>query len=93
MTYLRTLFSKYTEMVAVIRDHIELSNELDLYLMKSVEYQAPNALGAPFDILLWWKVNSLKYPVLSHIARDVFAIPLSTVAYESTFSTGGRILD
>ena len=38
---------------AVTRDHIELSNVLDLYLMESAEYQAPNALGAPFDILLW----------------------------------------
>ena len=40
-------------MVVVTKDHIELLNELDLYLMESIEYQAPNALGAPFDILLW----------------------------------------
>ncbi|KAK9206078.1 hypothetical protein WN943_016349 [Citrus x changshan-huyou] len=86
-------FSKYTEMVAVTRDHIEFSNELDLYLMESVEYQVSNALGAPFDILLWWKANSSKYPILSQIARDVLAIPVSTVASESAFSTGGRILD
>ncbi|KAK9174956.1 hypothetical protein WN944_026960 [Citrus x changshan-huyou] len=86
-------FSKYTEMVTITRDHIELSNELDLYFMESVEYQAPNALGAPFDILLWWKANSSKYPILSQIARDVLAIPVSTVASESAFSTGGRILD
>ena len=58
------LFSKYTEMVAISRNHVELSNELNLYLMESVEYQALNALGAPLDILLWWKVNSLKYPIL-----------------------------
>ena len=32
------IFSKYTEMVVVIKDHIELSNELDLYLMESVKY-------------------------------------------------------
>ena len=46
-----------------------------------------------FDILLWWKLNATNYQVLSHIARDVFAIPVSTVASESAFSTGGRILD
>ncbi|KAH9698203.1 BED-type domain-containing protein [Citrus sinensis] len=86
-------FSKYTEMVTITRDHIELSNELDLYFMESVEYQTPNALGAPFDILLWWKANSSKYPILSQIARDVLAIPVSTVASESAFSTGGRVLD
>ncbi|KAK9221995.1 hypothetical protein WN944_010426 [Citrus x changshan-huyou] len=58
-------FSKYTKMFTVTRYHIKLSNELDLYLMESVEYQAPTALGAPFDILLCWKANSLKYPILS----------------------------
>lgn len=46
-------FSKYAEMVAITIDHIELSNELDLYSIESVEYQVPNTLGASFDILLW----------------------------------------
>ncbi|KAG5540906.1 hypothetical protein RHGRI_020970 [Rhododendron griersonianum] len=46
-----------------------------------------------FDILVWWKNNSNKYPILSKIARDVLAMPVSTVASESAFSTGGRILD
>ena len=46
-----------------------------------------------FDILLWWKNNAVKYPVLSMIARDILAIPVSSVASESAFSTGGRILD
>ncbi|XP_052477246.1 zinc finger BED domain-containing protein RICESLEEPER 2-like [Gossypium raimondii] len=46
-----------------------------------------------FDILLWWKVNSPRFPTLSKIARDVLAIPISTVTSESAFSTGGRVLD
>jgi hypothetical protein len=46
-----------------------------------------------FDILMWWKVHSAKYPVPFEIARDVLAIPLSIVASESAFSTGGRIID
>ncbi len=46
-----------------------------------------------FDILTWWKANSLKYPVLSHIARDVLAIPASTVPSENAFSTGGRVIN
>ncbi|KAG8497237.1 hypothetical protein CXB51_008430 [Gossypium anomalum] len=46
-----------------------------------------------FDILLWWKVNSPRFPTLSKMARDVLAVPVSTVASESAFSTGGRVLD
>ena len=46
-----------------------------------------------FDILRWWKLNAPRFPILSHMARDVLAVPVSTVASESTFSTGGRILD
>ncbi|GKA13430.1 zinc finger BED domain-containing protein RICESLEEPER 2-like protein [Tanacetum coccineum] len=46
-----------------------------------------------FDILNWWKVNSRRFPVLSLLARDVLAIPISMVASESMFSTGGRVLD
>ena len=46
-----------------------------------------------FDILHWWKGNCSKFKVLAQIAKDVLAIPISTVAFESKFSTGGRILD
>ena len=46
-----------------------------------------------FDILGWWKVNSSKYPILAMMAKDVLAIPVSTLASESTFNVGGRILD
>jgi len=46
-----------------------------------------------FDILSWWKVNAVKYPILGEIARTLLAIPVSTVASESAFSTGGRVLD
>ena len=80
-------------MVAEMRDNMKLSNELDLYLMEMVAFQVYNSLDTQFDSLLWWKVNSSKYPILSQIARDVLAIPVSTVASKSAFSTGGRILD
>ncbi|XP_074279075.1 zinc finger BED domain-containing protein RICESLEEPER 2-like [Silene latifolia] len=46
-----------------------------------------------FNVLQWWKDNQKRYPKLSLMARDVLVIPVSTVASESAFSTGGRILD
>jgi hypothetical protein len=46
-----------------------------------------------FELCAWWKENALRYPVLSKVARDVFAIPVSTVASESAFSLGKRIMD
>ncbi|KAH9752810.1 BED-type domain-containing protein [Citrus sinensis] len=45
-----------------------------------------------FDILNWWKVNQGKYPILAQMAKDILAIPVTTVASELTFSTGGRVL-
>ncbi|XP_031110218.1 zinc finger BED domain-containing protein RICESLEEPER 2-like [Ipomoea triloba] len=63
-------------------------SELDKYLNEATE-----PVKDDFNILLWWKVNSPRFPYLSLLARDVLAIPVSTVASESTFSTGGRVLD
>ena len=62
--------------------------ELDRYLEDKLE---KNRID--FDLLNLWKVNEVRYPSLANVARDVFAIQASTVASESTFSTGGRTLD
>jgi hypothetical protein len=62
--------------------------EIEKYFAEDVE--TPNET---FDILMWWKINSAKCPVLSEIARDVLAILLTTVASNSAFSTGSRVID
>jgi len=46
-----------------------------------------------FDVLAHWRMNQGRYPLLSKMARDILTIPLSTVASESAFSVGGRVLD
>ncbi|CAN0838428.1 Putative AC transposase [Linum grandiflorum] len=46
-----------------------------------------------YDILGWWMRNEMRYPILYAMARDILDVPITTVASESTFSTGGRILD
>ena len=48
--------------------------------------------NSQFDILLWWKLNRVKYPVLQTIARDILAIPVSTVASEFAFNSSGRLV-
>ncbi|CAN0876620.1 Putative AC9 transposase [Linum grandiflorum] len=76
-TYLRRRYKKASK------------SELQRYL----ESEDEDDDDKQFDILAWWKVNSSKYPILAMMARDVLAIPVSTVASESAFSTGGRVLD
>ena len=45
------------------------------------------------DVLGWWKIHGPRYPVVARMARDVLAVPVSTVASESASSAGGRTLD
>ncbi|XP_039014498.1 zinc finger BED domain-containing protein RICESLEEPER 1-like isoform X2 [Hibiscus syriacus] len=46
-----------------------------------------------FNILNWWRVHTMRYPILSMMARDVLGTPMSTVSQESAFNAGGRMLD
>ncbi|KAK1434487.1 hypothetical protein QVD17_00230 [Tagetes erecta] len=63
-------------------------NELDKYLGEEREPKDPY-----FVILQWWKLNQCRYPDFAKIARDILTIPVSAIASESSFSTGGRVLD
>ncbi|KAA0060634.1 zinc finger BED domain-containing protein RICESLEEPER 3-like [Cucumis melo var. makuwa] len=64
------------------------SSEVDIYLL-----EANVRTEGDFDILQWWKMNSDRFEVLGHMARDILAISVSTIAFESPFSTGGRVVD
>jgi hypothetical protein len=63
-------------------------SELDKYLAKETE-----DTEMKIDLLAWWKASKQRFPILSRLARDVLAIPISKVSSESAFSTSGRILD
>ena len=66
----------------------ETKTELEKFLSEDVEDDL-----STFNILDYWKVNSSRFPILHRMVRDVLAVPISTVASESAFSSGGRILD
>ena len=66
---------------------------MDVYIKeKPFRWVDPSGNGAQFDILSWWKVNQMKYPILSLLARDVLAVQVSTVTLESAFSSSWRIV-
>lgn len=46
-----------------------------------------------FDVLAWWKGNTSKFPILSKMTSNLLSVPISTVASESTFSAGGRVIE
>ncbi|XP_072955909.1 zinc finger BED domain-containing protein RICESLEEPER 2-like [Typha angustifolia] len=65
-----------------------LKSELEIYLEEQT-----TSLIDKFDALEWWRLNMLKFPILSKMARDILSVPITTVASESAFSVGGRVLN
>ncbi|KAH9685852.1 hypothetical protein KPL70_014129 [Citrus sinensis] len=81
-------FLGYAKKVLIQNEGKLVTTDVERYLLDPIEDPSNDKL----KILLWWKVNKSKYPILQKIARDILAIPVSTVASESAFSTGGRKL-
>ncbi|GKA51565.1 zinc finger BED domain-containing protein RICESLEEPER 2 [Tanacetum coccineum] len=67
---------------------IKMDSELTRYLS-----EPRIRFTSDFDILEWWKINAPRFPIVSRMAKDILAIQITTVASESAFSTGGRVLD
>ncbi|MCL7039739.1 hypothetical protein MKW94_005477 [Papaver nudicaule] len=65
----------------------QTKSELDQYLEEALLPRIP------LDVLAWWKLNELKYPILSKMARDILPIPVSTGSSESAFKIEGNKLD
>ncbi|XP_049937096.1 uncharacterized protein LOC126410675 [Nymphaea colorata] len=79
-------FKAYVNFVSPVVVHIGLEK----YLLDPMKEISPTV---EFNILSWWKANESKYKILARMARDVLAIPVSTVASESAFTTSGRIIN
>ncbi|KAJ4818878.1 Zinc finger BED domain-containing protein DAYSLEEPER [Rhynchospora pubera] len=87
--YMSNLNACINAMLAEKKTTEPVKSELEQYISEPLD---DTAFEAEFDILAWWKLKVPKYPVLSRLARDILAVPASTVASESTFSTSGRTL-
>ncbi|KAK4382274.1 Zinc finger BED domain-containing protein RICESLEEPER 2 [Sesamum angolense] len=87
-------WSEYVEYLKSVESIQPQKSELDLYLEKNCYiFEKDKKDGKDFDVLEWWKVHALKYKFLSIMARDLLAIPITTVASEATFSAGSRVID
>ncbi|KAH9677883.1 transmembrane ascorbate ferrireductase 1 [Citrus sinensis] len=86
-------YKKATKWMTGFNDYVNngdcavVADELDSYLDEKVISRMED-----FNILSWWKTNANRYPTLARIARDILAIPITTVASESAFNTSGRVL-
>ena len=76
--------SRY-ELFLEAEQSVGCSNEVHKYLAENCDGRK----DVNFEILEWWRDNWSRYQVLSKVAKDVLAIPVSIVSFESAFSTGG----
>ncbi|CAO2197972.1 unnamed protein product [Urochloa humidicola] len=63
-----------------------LKSDLEMYLEEAV-YRPKEGNQNNFDILGWWKTFAAKYPVLSQMARDILAIPVSIIPLDNDART------
>ncbi|XP_022714612.1 zinc finger BED domain-containing protein RICESLEEPER 3-like [Durio zibethinus] len=81
-------FANYVKSVETAQPQ---QSDLDVYLAEG--YFICEGDSTKFHALEWWKASTLKYRILSKMARDILAIPITTVASKATFSAGGRVID
>lgn len=79
-------FADYDQYVESSSSHEEKS-ELDLYLAEPVK-----KLNENVDILDYWNKSAARYPQLAKMARDILAVPVSSVASESAFSLSKKVI-
>ncbi|XP_047092284.1 zinc finger BED domain-containing protein RICESLEEPER 2-like [Lolium rigidum] len=82
-------FDMYLSEIAISQPS---KSELEQYLDEALTPRIQD-----FEIVDWWKLNTLKFPTLSKMARDILAIPMSMVSSGgsifSAATTGSRMLD
>ncbi|KAK4765238.1 hypothetical protein SAY86_026328 [Trapa natans] len=80
--------SDFDVYISEISGSQEMKSELEQYLEESLLPRVQE-----FDVLEWWKVNQMRYPLLSRMAADILSIPMCTLPPESVFATRSRKVD
>ena len=62
-------------------------SQLDLYLEKSRLSKRQNP---KLEVLSWWRKHYNRFLELSLMARDLMSIPITIIAFESSFSIGKK---
>ncbi|KAH1205275.1 putative AC transposase [Glycine max] len=80
------------EYINYVSQNVNVNNkpELDLYLAKT---PLEPKFFPKLDILSYWKDRQERYPNLCILACEVLSILITTIASESTFSIGARVLN
>ncbi|XP_028753934.1 zinc finger BED domain-containing protein DAYSLEEPER [Neltuma alba] len=66
----------------------QMKSELDVYLEESLLPRVQD-----IDVWGWWRLNRVKYPTLSKMARDILCVAASTVPPDSVFDTKSKEMD
>lgn len=69
------------------RRTIEEKSQLENYLAEPTR-----DINEKLDVLDYWNKASARYPEVASMARDILAIPVSSVASESAFSTSRKVI-
>ncbi|ESQ28228.1 hypothetical protein EUTSA_v10018229mg [Eutrema salsugineum] len=70
-------FDRYIHDTTTTTQGQDSRSDLDKYLEEPLFPR-----NTDFDILNWWKVHTPRYPILSTMARNVLAVPMSNVSSE-----------
>ena len=89
-----TGMSQFLSYISSVESVQPQKNELDAYFEdgRLTQENTPGMDLVNLDALKWWK-DATKYKILSRMAADILAIPISIVASEATFSAGTRVID